>query len=206
MRFASIFCALLALACVQCGDSSSSGKQEPRDDCGASEVSWSEPRGACRAVTAAQPSEGAAHVSACAAVSYCSNPPSSGPHYGVFPAFGVYASALPRGYWVHALEHGGIVFAYNCEDGCAEDVTAAAAFIAGLAPEPLCVATNAPTPRIILTPDPELDSRWAASSWGHVLRADCFDEEAFGSFARDHVGQAPENICGGTAGLEARCR
>jgi hypothetical protein len=205
MRFPSILGAFVALTCVHCGDSSSSGDRAPEDG-GANDAGWSEPTGACRAVTGAQPSEGAAHVRDCEPVSYLGNPPSSGPHYDTFPAFGVYDSVLPRGFWVHALEHGGVVFAYHCEDGCAEDVAAAEAFIAGLAPEPLCVAASAPTPRIILTPDPALESRWAASSWGYALRADCFDEEAFGAFAREHVGHAPENICRGTARLETRCR
>lgn len=205
MRFSATACVVCALTCSHCGDSSSSRVEAPSDG-GGNDAGWSAPAGACNAVTAAPPSEGAAHVAECASVSYASNPPSSGNHYGVYPAFGIYESVLPRGYWVHALEHGGIVFTYNCEDGCAGDVAAAEAFIRGLTPEPLCVASSAPAPRIILTPDPELDTRWAASSWGHVLRADCFDEQAFGAFASEHVGRAPENICGGAAGLERRCR
>ncbi len=211
MRLSSLPCVLLAVVCAHCGDSSSARRDEPVDGGGndagsdSAPTSDSAPVGTCNAVTAAQPSEGAAHVGECTAVSYRSNPPSSGSHYGIYPAFGVYETELPRGYWVHALEHGGIVFTYNCEDGCAADVAAAAAFIRNLDPEPLCVGSASARPRIILTPDAELDVPWAASSWGYTLRADCFDADAFGAFANEHLGHAPENICGGTPGLETRC-
>ncbi|HMJ16351.1 MAG TPA: DUF3105 domain-containing protein [Polyangiaceae bacterium] len=192
---------LFVVACSACGTSSTTRKEEPSDAGGDSA-----PVGQCNAVTAQQPDEGAAHAEECSTLSFLSNPPSSGTHYGVFPAFGVYATELSRGYWVHALEHGGIVFSYNCGAGCADDIAAAILFIENLDPEPLCVSSGQLGPRIILTPDSELDTRWAASSWGYTLRADCFDPQAFGAFAAEHVGRAPENICGGTPGLETRCR
>jgi hypothetical protein len=47
---------------------------------------------------------------------------------------------------------------------------------------------------VLLVPDPKLDVRWAASSWGFTLRADCFDAAAFSDFYVKHAGQplAPE--------------
>ena len=41
---------------------------------------------------------------------------------------------------------------------------------------------GARAPPVILTPDPTLDVRFAAAAWGHVLRASCFDRQAFGDF------------------------
>ena len=42
--------------------------------------------------------------------------------------------------------------------------------------------------RVILAPDPTLPVRWAATAWTWTLRADCFDEAAFGQFYADHYG------------------
>jgi hypothetical protein len=58
----------------------------------------------------------------------------------------------------------------------------------------------------VLVPYPELASRWAASAWGFALTADCFDAEAFGAFYADHVGNAPEQLCGnGQTTVATRC-
>lgn len=52
--------------------------------------------------------------------------------------------------------------------------------------------------RVILVPDPALAGvRFAASSWTWTLRADCFDETAFGQFVTDHLGRGLETVCGG---------
>jgi hypothetical protein len=95
---------------------------------------------------------------------------------------------------VHALEHGAIVFWYNCPEGCAEEVAEVEAFIAGLPEDPLCANTPAAR-RAVVVPYPALASRWAASAWGHALTADCFDDAAFGSFYTDHYGQGREDLC-----------
>ncbi len=143
--------------------------------------------GACDAVYAAPAYEGANHVDDCSPVSYASNPPSSGNHYSTWAAFGVYTDPVPRGFWVHSLEHGAVVFSY--QPG-ATDVAQAETLIESLV-DPDC----AEPPRIILTPDPLLDTAWAASAWGVTLRASCFDQQAFEIFFEQFVGKAPENIC-----------
>jgi hypothetical protein len=55
---------------------------------------------------------------------------------------------------------------------------------------------------VILTPDPKLDVPWAASAWGHTLRSDCFDRDAFESFFDAHAGNGPEEVC--TPGTDFR--
>ncbi len=149
----------------------------------------------CNVVVQQQPDEGKAHAPECDPVSHRSNPPSSGIHYGQVPAFGVYTQPLPRGYWVHSLEHGTVVITYNCPEGCPEETAQAEAAIRSLPLDPMCVRAGIPSRRIIMTPDPLLDTRWAASSWGYTLRATCFDEAAFLTFYRDHVNQGLENLC-----------
>jgi hypothetical protein len=128
-------------------------------------------------------------------MSYETNPPSSGNHYNVWAAFGVYEFPLPRGYWVHNLEHGAVVISYNCPDGCDSDLQAAIEWFNALPVDASCQLQGSLQPRALLLPDPLLDVRFAASSWLHTLRADCFDEVAFTEFYESNVGQGLENVC-----------
>lgn len=157
-----------------------------------------EPGGACGIVAASPPDEGAGHVPDCHAVSYASNPPSSGSHYEHWAAHGVYGAPLPRGFWVHNLEHGAVVLSYSCEDGCPDEVARAEQFVQDLPEDESCPGGR----RVLLVPDPLLDVRWAASSWGHTLRAGCFDAEAFRRFYAEHYADAPEDVC--ADGIELR--
>jgi hypothetical protein len=84
-------------------------------------------------------------------------------------------------------------------------VERARAFIDGLPEDPLCAATSTPR-RAILVPAPELESRWAASSWGFTLTADCLNPAALGDFYAAHFGHGPENFCAaGVVVPENRC-
>jgi hypothetical protein len=147
----------------------------------------------CSATEAPHPDEGAQHLDLCSPTGYRTNPPSSGNHYPYWAAYKTYPSPFPRGFWVHDLEHGAVVITYNCPDGCAAEVSAAQQLIDALPTDPSCV-----TPvkrRILMLPDPALDVRFAASSWGFTLRADCFDAEAFASFIAAHYAHGLEDIC-----------
>lgn len=154
--------------------------------------------GVCGAVEQEQALAEGVHVVECTPITHATNPPSSGEHYPVWAPYGEQTFALPRGYWVHNLEHGAVVVTYHCEEGCEEDLAAARAWLASLEPDATCSAGPA---RVLLVPDPLLDVQWAASAWGYTLRANCFDAETFSAFYEAHVGQppAPEaSIC--TAG------
>ena len=157
--------------------------------------------GVCDAVVAEQELSPGLHVAACSAIDYATNPPSSGEHYPTWADYGVYDFALPRGYWMHNLEHGSVVVTYNCAD-CDSDIAAAKAWLAQLSPDAACAGGTA---RVLLVPDPQLDVAWAASSWGFTLRAECFDAEAFSDFYVKHAGQPPapeSSIC--TTGFDFR--
>ena len=119
--------------------------------------------------------------------------PTSGPHYPLWARFKAYADRVPRGFWVHAMEHGAVVVTYNCPGGCAADVAALIAYLDARPADPLCTAPV--RNRFIVTPDPLLDTTFAASAWGWSLRADCFDLPALGAFIDAHYAQAPENFC-----------
>ncbi|MFO0660402.1 MAG: DUF3105 domain-containing protein [Polyangiaceae bacterium] len=91
------------------------------------------------------------HVTTCSAVSYTSDPPTSGPHYPIWAAFKTYSSPVPRGFLVHDPEHGGVVFSYNCPGGCDADIATLQSYLATLPADLLCVAPL--TRRFVITPD-----------------------------------------------------
>lgn len=155
------------------------------------------PSGSCSAAAQQHPIEGFSHVPVCSPVSFATRPPSSGDHYPIWAAYQSYSSAVPEGFWVHDLEHGAIVITYNCPGGCASDVAAAQAFIDAQPDDPMCdPSAGDPRVRLVMTPDPGLDVKFAASAWGWTLRADCFDASAFGAFTAAHYGQGREAVCG----------
>jgi hypothetical protein len=80
------------------------------------------------------------------------------------------------------LEHGGIVFLYNCPSGCATEVSALAQL----------VSTH---PRTVLTAYDQLpvSTRFAVMAWGHRLLTDCIDPVAFADFYTDNFDRAPES-------------
>ncbi|MGH2459518.1 MAG: DUF3105 domain-containing protein [Chloroflexota bacterium] len=68
------------------------------------------------------PDEGRVHVPEGSAINYRHNPPASGPHYPSPKDWGIYTATVADGYWVHNLEHGGIVVLYDCPAGCSQVV------------------------------------------------------------------------------------
>jgi len=150
--------------------------------------------GPCNVVTVASPPALAVHVTQCSDIEYSTNPPSGGEHYGAWANFQTYDFPLSAGYLVHDLEHGAVVFWYNCPEGCADEVADVQALIDALPVDPLCAGTGAER-RAILVPYPALASRWGVSAWGHALTADCVDGEAFSGFYTEHYAQGPEQLC-----------
>jgi Protein of unknown function (DUF3105) len=149
--------------------------------------------GMCNAVPKSVTGLGQTHVESCSPVSYPDNPPAGGNHYPVWAAFQSFSFPVPRGFWVHDLEHGAVVYSYNCPDGCADEVEVVTALIQSLPADPGC---DAQTPRrVVLTPDPLLDVRWGLSAWGHTERADCVDPALFVQFYSNHIGLGPEQLC-----------
>jgi hypothetical protein len=151
---------------------------------------------ACGAAIVAHPILESPHVETDASTPWNSNPPSSGPHFGIWARWGVYAEPIPRGYLVHSLEHGAVVVAYRCANraACPAVHDRLASFVRGLPPEPACVVDGLRR-RIILTPDPLLDTAVAAAAWGHTYRADCVDEGSLETFVLSLTGRAPEDFC-----------
>ena len=163
----------------------------------------------CEVTVSQQPLIPGQHVEECSYLgddSYNSNPPSSGKHYPVWAAFKTYAEPVPRGYWIHDMEHGAVVFLYNCPEGCADEVAVLQQVADQLPVDPLCTATDpqGPKRRVVITPDPKLPTRFAAASWGWTMTAPCADPEGFDAFARAHYGQGTEVLCGNGSDVIAK--
>ena len=66
--------------------------------------------GACEVRIGHHPSQGGMHVTPGTPITWSSNPPSSGQHYGTWVNWAkAYTIPIQRGYYVHNEEHGGVV-------------------------------------------------------------------------------------------------
>lgn len=147
----------------------------------------------CTPVVATHPVVASPHVATCSAVTYETDPPSSGPHYPVWAAFKTYGVAVNPGFLVHALEHGAIVISWHCDNGCESDLAALQAMLAQRAADPLCDPLV--KHRIIVVPRPTQDVTLAASGWGATWKADCFDLASLSDFIDAWYAKGPENVC-----------
>ena len=90
------------------------------------------------------------------------------------------------------MEHGAIVLLYNCPEGCEDEVALLSS-----------VAASSPASTVLVSSYSQMESRFAAVSWGWRLLLGCADDAAvFTGFYSEHFGQAPETT---TAGPSADC-
>ena len=129
-------------------------------------------------------------------IEYASNPPSFGGHYPVWYKWArVYDEPVPRPFYVHNLEHGGVVFLYSCDPPCPDIVGKLESVARGLRQDPLCSPQiNA---RWLVTPDPllPLGVKVAASAWGFTYTSTCVGPQ-LAIFANKHIANGPEDLCG----------
>lgn len=114
------------------------------------------------------------------------NPPVGGDHCPTPLACRVYSTLQPRCQWVHNLEHGHLVLAYNCPNGC-PDVVQQLTDIWNAQPVD---ATGGR--RALVTPDPLLPHRVAAIVWGYSWVGDVVDKDAIACLAAHQDEEAPE--------------
>lgn len=115
-------------------------------------------------------------------IDYTDTPPTNGDHNPCWATWGAHTEELADENWVHNLEHGGVVFLYNCPDGCEDDVATLTTWTATLDPG-----------RWVLTPYSLMDWSFAAVAWDHRLLVNCVDTDAFQAFYDEHAGRAPED-------------
>ena len=137
----------------------------------------------------APPREPATHVPEPTPVQYSANPPASGPHWPMWQEpWQPYPGGLPRERWVHNLEHGGIVLAYNCPDGC-DDVDRGADGAVAVDP-----ARPVQRAALLVLPDSAMPHRVAAIAWGWRWQGEAVDMNAIRCFIAARYDRAPESI------------
>lgn len=170
-RRACLACLVISAACHD--DASGPGPQPVPEDAGPPIVT------ACGAQEESFGNLGGTHVTG--DIVYDDPPPVSGNHNPTWARWGVHSEAVPDQCFVHNLEHGGVVFLYNCPDGCAADVATMAAFVEG--------RTWA-----LLSPYADLPGKFAVVSWGHRIVSDCLDMAAFEAFFEARTNHGPESL------------
>ncbi len=123
---------------------------------------------------------------------YNTDPPTSGPHYAgdLEAAFYDEADAAgigpyPEGYLVHNLEHGYVIFWYNCE-------LLDAASCSELKSEIQAVMQGEDFFKVIGFPRASIDVPVVMTSWARSLSFDTFDSDLAREFVRTYRNQAPE--------------
>lgn len=165
--------AALALGCSACGP----GAPDPG------------PTAECRASLREVPNEGWDHYVEGTELPYTSNPPASGPHYPRWARYQRHEQPVPRGYWIHNVEHGAIVLLHR-PDVPAATLEALVAFYESMPVDEACSHRRA-----LLAPDPQLPRAIAAVAADFVLEADCVPVDALEDFVASRRGRGPENVC-----------
>ena len=119
---------------------------------------------------------------------YNSDPPTSGLHYAGEAEAGFYDTnsyTYPAGYLVHNLEHGYVIFWYNCdiisESECSD-----------LKAQVQSVMDELSGTKLIAYPWPSLDVPVAVKSWGRLQKFETFDADQAKAFYRTNLNRAPE--------------
>lgn len=122
---------------------------------------------------------------------YSTNPPAGGAHYDTdFPAKFYLESDLaalpkyPEGYLVHNLEHGYVIFWYNCQ--------AANTDCSALKQTIQQVMDETGNTKLIAFPWSNMDVPLAMTSWGRILKFTTIDPVVMKQFVDRNRYQAPE--------------
>ena len=118
-----------------------------------------------------------------------SDPPTSGPHYTNPAQSGFYDTdpfpSHPEGHLVHSLEHGYIIFWYNCDLLSGPECD-------DLKAEIKEVMRDEANFKVIAFPWASLDVPVVMTSWGKMFKMETFDAEQAAAFVQANRNHAPE--------------
>jgi hypothetical protein len=117
-------------------------------------------------------------------IDYTDPPPVGGEHNPCWTTFGLHTKEVADERWVHNLEHGAVVFLYNCPAGCDAERAQLEQLLEG-------------RKFGLVMPYAALPTRFGVVAWENRLLSDCLDQSAFTSFYEAHVNQAPESSTSG---------
>lgn len=114
--------------------------------------------------------------------------PTSGNHWGAWSKWStVYDKPIKRGFLLHNLEHGGLVFSYKCNS--ANDSAACKS-----ARDQLIAIAQTIGPRVLVTPDPTQSTMFGIRAWRWAYTADCLDPAAATAFSVARYRHGREDI------------
>ena len=138
------------------------------------------------------PPVSADHVPDGSPVESPSDPPSSGTHYATPMPAGFYETNSPEylnpthdGYLIHSLEHGYVIFWYNCDLLDEQSCTTLKADIQEVMDEFNGI-------KLIAFPRPSLSVPLVMTSWGHLQEFETFDHDLASAFVEVNQPLAPE--------------
>jgi len=121
-----------------------------------------------------------------------SDPPAGGSHYASEFDAGFYEETspqaqvpFPEGFLGHNLEHGYVIFWYNCDLLSDDECNTLKSEIQG-------VMDDFDGVKLIAFPRPSLDVPVAMTSWGRLQRFDSFDPRTASAFIRVNRNKSPE--------------
>jgi hypothetical protein len=119
------------------------------------------------------PETGHTHLRVNTTVSTWGDFPAAGNHWGAWaPWDRTYARPVKRGFYLHNLEHGGLVLSYGCSSPTQSAACQEAADNLEAAKAELGEA------RVIVTPDPDQPTMYGVRGWRMAYQSDCFDPAA----------------------------
>ena len=127
-------------------------------------------------------------------IDYDSTPPAAGSHYPSWTHWAADEVGLDSRYWVHNLEHGGIVFLYGCQERCDAAVGSMRAYAAAVPSD------DGGAFRWVLTTHEGLSSKLAVVAWEWIYEADCWNEAEVAEFVAAHYRQGPEDVAAPPSG------
>jgi hypothetical protein len=120
---------------------------------------------------------------------YNSTPPTSGPHYSSPANWGKYDNGLPEETWIHNMEHGGVVFLWNCPQGCPELTSTLEALL-----KDRSVFSKYGYAKFIMVPYTKIPNKLTLVAWNYYLPLNDYDDAAVRKFIKAHQDNGPEDV------------
>lgn len=137
------------------------------------------------------PDEGAVHVEMNQRVNYQAYsrgvPPTSGSHYPQWAQWKYFDDPISPEFFVHNLEHGGIVVLLNCSTDCSTEKQMLHDAYTFLKP------SKYGYPKLLVTPYANLKTKYALLAWDKLLQTDRLDRPMLEQFYNMFVDRGPED-------------
>ena len=131
--------------------------------------------------------EGRTHVDTGSPLSFATYPPASGAHYENTARWDFYDSEVSPGFWVHNLEHGGVVLLYKCPSSCAELKSQLKGLTSSLRRSKYGYV------KLVVAPDNNIQGQVVALAWDRREVLESFDANTLQRFYEAYVDHGPED-------------